>query len=354
MKCRAVEPEEFAGRLTARPGNRDAQFTAEIFAGDGFLVAQDFLVAAGKEQLAAQFARAGTQIEDAVGSSDGVRVVLDHEHGIAEVTQRFQDVDEPLGVTRMQANGGLIEDVQSSHEMGAQGSSELDALRFATGKSGGEALQRQVIQADFVEELQPGADFFKNFVGNFRLQFCELQVREEFARFFHRELREVGDGAAGNAHGTGFGTQTGAAELGTNGISAVAAQKHAHVELVLFALEPIEETLHAIELVFRITLEDEPALLGSKLSPRDICGNAAASRPFASLLQEHAVTRLGPGFDRAVIERLARVRHDQVQIEVDRISKALATRTRAIRVVEGKEAGVPALTDGAVFFDIEE
>ena len=74
---------------------------------------------------------------------------------------------------------------------------------------------------------------------------AQLQAAEKRPRFLHRHLADFGDRAARDFHGAGFGAQARAAAIGTGGVSAIAAQKNAHVQLVFFALEPGEKAFHA-------------------------------------------------------------------------------------------------------------
>ena len=62
--------------------------------------------------LAAQTARAGAEIEDVVGVADGLFVVFDDQHGIAQVAQFFQSLDEPVIVALVKADGRLIENIE--------------------------------------------------------------------------------------------------------------------------------------------------------------------------------------------------------------------------------------------------
>ncbi len=137
---------------------------------------ENFLVSAGEKQFAAKFAGAGAEIEDAVGGLDGVRVVFDDENGVAEIAKGFEDVDEALGVARMKTDGRLVENIERADQMGAERGGQLDALRFAAGERGGEAVESEVIEADFIEELQAGANFFEDFIGDFGLRLRQLQL----------------------------------------------------------------------------------------------------------------------------------------------------------------------------------
>src|SRR5208337_128908 len=129
--------------------------------------------------------------------------------------------------------------------------------------------------------------------------------------------------------------------------------KDAHMEFVLLALEQVEKTLYAVEIVFGVAFEDQTALLGGELAPRDVCGNAAATRPRARLLGKNAVTRLGPRLNRAIIERFAGIGDDEVEIEIDGVAKALAARACAIGIVEREETRLGLLIKRTVILALE-
>ena len=127
----AGESQKLAVGLVAIVGNGDAQFPVQIAAGQRFVLAQHGGVRAGEKQMAAKLAGAGAQIDHGVCGFDGVGIVLDDQHGVAEVAERFKNVDQALRVARMQADGGLIENVQSADEMGTERGRQLNALGLA-------------------------------------------------------------------------------------------------------------------------------------------------------------------------------------------------------------------------------
>src|SRR6476660_2317107 len=92
----AEDAEKFSAGLVADFGNGNAKFAAEIFSGERFLVAEHVGVGAGEKKFAAEFARAGAEIDDVTGGLNRVGVVFDDEDGVTEVTQGFEDVDETL------------------------------------------------------------------------------------------------------------------------------------------------------------------------------------------------------------------------------------------------------------------
>ena len=165
----AGELEVFAAGFAAVFGDGDGEAAGEIFAGDGVGVGGDFGDGACGEELAAEFAGAGAEVEEMVGGADDVGVVLDDEDGVAEVAEVLHDADELGGVAGVQADGGLVEDVERADEARAERCGELDALRFAAGERGGEAVEGEVVEADLVEEVDALADLFEDLSGDFCL-----------------------------------------------------------------------------------------------------------------------------------------------------------------------------------------
>ena len=87
--------------------------------------------------------------------ADGVLVVLDDQHRIAQLAQLFQGLNEPVVVALVQADRGLIQNVEHAAQPGADLRGQADALPFATAERGGVAVQREVSEADGAEKLKP-------------------------------------------------------------------------------------------------------------------------------------------------------------------------------------------------------
>src|SRR3712207_8845028 len=60
-----------------------------------------------RSDLAAVLARAGPDVHDVVGDPDGVLVVLDHQHGVAELAQADERLDEAVVVALVQPDRRL-------------------------------------------------------------------------------------------------------------------------------------------------------------------------------------------------------------------------------------------------------
>ncbi len=124
------------------------------------------------------FARAGPEIEHVVRRGNGFGIVLDDEHRCCPASRRvLQDVDQAVRVAGMQADRRLVENVERADEVRPERRGELDALRFAAGKRGGQAVKREVVEADVVEEPQTLADLFQDFLGDLGLRLAKLKLR---------------------------------------------------------------------------------------------------------------------------------------------------------------------------------
>src|SRR5438105_4940 len=100
-------------------------------------------------------ARVGAHVDHPIGSLDYVKIVLNHDHRVAQINQAIEHVEELANVIEVQAGGRLVEDVKRAARVGpSQLGRELDALRLAAGEGGGRLAQGEVVQAHVGERLQ--------------------------------------------------------------------------------------------------------------------------------------------------------------------------------------------------------
>ena len=100
------------------------------------------------DEFAAVHAGAGAEVDDPVGGAHHRLVVLDDEDGVAEVAQALERGDEAVVVGGVEADGGLVADVEDAHERRADLRGEADALGLAAGERAGAAVEREVVEAD--------------------------------------------------------------------------------------------------------------------------------------------------------------------------------------------------------------
>ncbi len=84
-----------------------------------------------RHDLAAMDAGAGADVDHVVGGADGVLVVLHHDHGVAEIAQPLEGLQQPRIVALVQPDRGLVEHVEDAGEAGADLRGEPDALALA-------------------------------------------------------------------------------------------------------------------------------------------------------------------------------------------------------------------------------
>jgi hypothetical protein len=85
--------------------------------------------------------------------------VLDDQHAVAQVAQARQRRQQPRVVALVQADRRFVQDVEDADQRAADLRGQPDALRFAARKRRGRAVERQVVDADVVEERQAVARF---------------------------------------------------------------------------------------------------------------------------------------------------------------------------------------------------
>ena len=76
----------------------------------------------------------GPDVDDVVGDADRLLVVLDDDHGVAEIAQPHERLDEAPVVALVQADRRLVEHVEHADEPAADLRREPDALRLAAGE----------------------------------------------------------------------------------------------------------------------------------------------------------------------------------------------------------------------------
>ncbi len=138
--------------------------------------------------MAAMHAGTGSDVEDMIGKPNGVLVVLDHDHGIAEVAEPLQGFQKPRVVALVQSDRGLVQHIEHASQPRADLRGEADALAFAAAQRARGARQRQVVQADVEQERQPLADFLQHARGDLVLLGVERcrHALEPFAGVAHR------------------------------------------------------------------------------------------------------------------------------------------------------------------------
>ena len=172
---------------------RDLLGSREVLPRERFLGAHHAPRRALGHEPAAVLAGAGAEVHEMVRGQHGALVVLDDYHGVAEITQPVERGDQPLVVALVQADRGLVQDVQDAHQRRPDLSGQPDPLRLAAGEGCRGALQRQVADADVVEERQPLVDLAQDEPRDLALGARQLELLEPLDRTPRRHVRELVD-----------------------------------------------------------------------------------------------------------------------------------------------------------------
>ena len=108
---------------------------------------------------AAVLAGAGANVDEVVGGLHDGLLVLDDDQGVSLIAEAVHDADEAVDVSRVQADGGLVEDEERAGQGGAEAGGEVDALDLAAGKGAGLAVEGKVAQPHLFEVEEAGNDF---------------------------------------------------------------------------------------------------------------------------------------------------------------------------------------------------
>ena len=131
-------------------------------------------------------AGAGAHVDDIIGVADRVLVMLDDEHGVAEIAQAIEGDEQPLIVALVEADARLVEHVEHARQARADLAGEADALALAAGERARGAVEVEIVEADIVEEAEPLVDLLEDGAGDLVLGRVEL----------FREGREPGERVA--------------------------------------------------------------------------------------------------------------------------------------------------------------
>ena len=312
--------------------------------------------------MAAMRAGARPHVDQVVGGADRFLVMLDHQHRVAEIAQAGERLQQPVVVALVQADRRLVQHVEHAGQARADLRGEPDALALAARQGARGAVQRQVGEADIVEEAQPLVDLLEDAGGDLALLGRQLgrQLAEPLHGLADAELGRLADVEAGDLHRQRLGLQAGAVAGLALALALEALQLLAHPGGIGLLPAAVEIGDHALERLGGLVLadavvvahgdrfaaaavEDHVAHLLGQVAPRhrhldlEVLGDA--------LQRLHVILarRIGPRRDRPFGERQPVVRHHHLRIEEHLYAQPVAGRAGALRRVEGEQPGLDLL-----------
>ena len=315
--------------------------TGEISARERFGAGHDVGRRALGDDVSAEAAGAGAEVEHIVGVADGFFVVFDDEDGVAEIAQADEGFDEAGIVALVEADGGFVEHIEDSAKARADLRCEANALAFSAGEGGGIAIEREVVEADGAEEFKPLDDLAADAVGDQGFARGEVEFVSGGERAVERERREVSYGEAVDFDGEGLGAQpfaaAGRAGRGRHEVHHVLAVAVA-AGFVDGVAQIVEDAVEAGAGGFALgrSVDEDVLLLGRQIFKGLFEVDAVALG--SEIDEPEQVLRCGAGSEAAVEQGLGPVGDDLGGVEIVERAEAVALRAGAEGGVEAEAA----------------
>ena len=150
-------------------------------------------------------------VDDVVGRTHHVFVVLHHQHTVADVAQVLEGFNQTVVVALVQADAGLVQHIHHAGQARADLAGQADALALTATERLRAAVEAEVVQAHVVQKLQPQANLAHHLGGNIALGTVHRQVLKIGIAFAQRGAAHLKDGAClialANLHMAGFQAQ---------------------------------------------------------------------------------------------------------------------------------------------------
>ncbi len=146
--------------LAARFGDRDFLGPGQILRGQAVGIGQHFLGCPRCHDMAAMDTRARAHIHQIIRRANGVFVMFHDDHRIAQIPQPPQRIQKAIIVALMQTDGGFVQDIQNARQARPDLRGQTNALAFPTAQCAGIPAERQIVQADIVQESQSLINLF--------------------------------------------------------------------------------------------------------------------------------------------------------------------------------------------------
>ena len=172
----------------------------QVRARDAALRLADIGNAARRHDLAAVYARAGTDIDNIVRLTHGVLVMLDNDQRVAEVAQTLHSGDQLVVVALVQADARLVQHIQNARQRAADLCRQPDALAFAAGQRCRPAGQRQVAKTHALQKAQTLLDFLKNGRTDALILGADLSSPDKLEFVIDALVAEIGNIDAAHRH----------------------------------------------------------------------------------------------------------------------------------------------------------
>ena len=117
--------------------------------------------------------------------------MLDDHHGVPDILEPLQRRDEPIVVALVQADRGLVEDVEHANELRTDLRREPEALCLAARERRSGTVEREVADTDVFEEREALANLLEDPHGDLLVAITESQLVEKLDGARDRESSQL-------------------------------------------------------------------------------------------------------------------------------------------------------------------
>ena len=303
------------------------------------------------------FSGARTDVHHIIRISYGILVMFHHNQRIAVVSQRLQGFYELVVVSLMQSDGRLIQNVEYPHETGPDLGGQPDSLGFSSRQGARITGQIEIIQSHIHQEAESGMNFIDDLLADDQVPLGRFIAFYEFQGFIDGKGGEFIDVLSSQGHRKHFRFQPGSVAGG----AGVAAH-----ELLDFTLDVIRTALQITSLqvvdfpFIGIVVLSSGIVLGIEHLELDASGSIEKNVHDVVwqildgcieiefiLLGQCLKDSVGPGIlfqssvppgsDGPFHDALLSVRNDQVLINLQKGTQAVAVLAFSVGRVEGEE-----------------
>ncbi len=256
----------------------------------------------------------------------------------------------------MQADRGLVEDVEDADELRADLGRQAQPLRLAARERLRGSVELQVADPDVVEEGQALPHLLDDPAPDQLLGPRQVELVEERERPRHRHLRESVDRLLADRDCEDLGLQAGTAAFRARTKAHVLLDPIALLRGIGLAIAPLEVRHQPLERhrvlpspthpvpvgdedLVAARAEQEPVLLlALEVTPRRVERDLVAlgDRLDDAVVEALAADR--PRHERALVDREGRVRNEQIGVDLELCAEPGAAGAGSVRRVEGEDA----------------
>ena len=133
----------------------------------------------------------GADIHNMICRTHRIFIMLDYDHGIAQIPQMNQCLQQLVIVLLVQTNTRLIEDISHAHQTGTDLRCQSNTLRFTAGQRCRTSGQTQIIQTNINQKLDSATNFPQQLAADQLLLLRQLHPTQEMGQIQNRHCGQL-------------------------------------------------------------------------------------------------------------------------------------------------------------------